>query len=359
MTSPGRTHVSPDIRAVALRLNERAEELGRMLFPAARLDAGELVVGSLDGEPGQSLRLTLRGEHRGLWCEHATGAGGDMLDLVAAKLCRGERRTAVRWAIGWLGLGGLDGGTRRPGTSGRPAEGEPSAAERRQRAKGLWLAASPAILDTPVDLYLRGRGLDLRALPRLPGALRHHPELYTEGRYWPAMVAAVLGADLQICAVHRTFLAREAAISPASAAGAGGRRWGKAPVGDGGRKAYGPIKGGVIPIWRGRSGNPLRTAPDDDTVAIAEGVEDALTVALACPEWRVLAGLSAGNLLHLVLPPALRDIVVVADNDAPASPAARAVEAAAAHLVGQGRRVRIARAGGGAKDFNDRLRGAA
>jgi hypothetical protein len=85
MTSPGRTHVSPDIRAVALRLNERAEELGRMLFPAARLDAGELVVGSLDGEPGRSLRLTLRGEHRGLWCEHATGAGGDMLDLVAAK----------------------------------------------------------------------------------------------------------------------------------------------------------------------------------------------------------------------------------------------------------------------------------
>jgi hypothetical protein len=241
---------------------------------------------------------------------------------------------------------------------------------KRQSAIGLWLAGQERIAGTPVDHYLRGRGIDLSRLGRpppaaeggqpdqrgrAPRALRYHPELWADGRYWPAMLAIIRdGPTGQAIGCHRTFLAR----GPDGA-------WRKAPLGpEGAKRSYGQVKGGFIPLWRGRSGKPLRFAPAGDRVALTEGIEDGLTIALACPEYRVLAAISAGNFQAIALPEQVSTVLICADNDpltlpgGKPHPARLAVQAAIARFQREGRRVLIARPDG-AKDFNAVLTGGA
>jgi DNA primase len=87
---------------------------------------------------------------------------------------------------------------------------------------------------------------------------------------------------------------------------------------------------------------------------IAEGIETALSAmqATAQPAW---AALSTSGLLTLELPERVRDVVVLADGDAPGEAAA---QDAGLRWKRQGRRVRIARPPRGF-DFNDVLRGRA
>lgn len=356
---PDRVDGSPiDIRDVARGLAQHIEALAGEIFPAGRNDrhAGQWCIGSLAGEPGQSLRIELRGEKQGLWCEHADGTGGDALDLVAQVLCRGDRAEARRWGIQWLGLSEDERQARRPPAP--PPKPPESDDEKRQRAHGRWLSASPHLRGTPAADYLLGRGIDLARLGRQPGALRYHAELWTEGRHWPAMVALIQDGAGRPIGCHRTFLARDQA-----------GRWGKAPIGGGAKKVLGLHTGGMIPLWRGASGVPIRQAPEGDRVIICEGIEDGLTLALAAPDYRVLACVTIGNMQHLVLPPAIREVLIAGDNDPEMirlldgrerpHPARLALAAAIRRWQHEGRRVLIAFAGGGAKDFNDRLRGGA
>ena len=135
---------------------------------------------------------------------------------------------------------------------------------------------------------------------------------------------------------HRTYLGRDEH-----------GRWSKAPI-VAPKRVLGAVKSGVIPIWRGKSGLPLRLAPADDIVVLAEGIEDALTIALVYPKARVLAVISVGNLTAVGLPESLCDIVVCADADAPGSPADKAMRRGCQVLIAQGRRVRVARPPSGA-----------
>lgn len=53
------------------------------LFPNGKYKNGEYCVGSLQGEPGNSLRICLRGEKAGIWKDFATGdSGNNLLDLL-------------------------------------------------------------------------------------------------------------------------------------------------------------------------------------------------------------------------------------------------------------------------------------
>jgi hypothetical protein len=118
------------------------------------------------------------------------------------------------------------------------------------------------------------------------------------------------------------------------------------------KASYGAVKGGTIRLWRGASSKPLIEAPPDDVVAIAEGIEDALTVALACPDWRVLAAVSIGNMAAIVLPPQCSDIVLIADRDGENPQTRRAREAALDRWLNEGRAVRVAEPPRGFKDWN-------
>ncbi len=85
---------------------------------------------------------------------------------------------------------------------------------------------------------------------------------------------------------------------------------------------------------------------------IGEGIETCLSVALATPEFRVLAAVSLGNLARVTLPPAIGTVIIAADNDGDGTPAAEALQRAVDRFAGEGRAVRIARSPIG-KDFND------
>ncbi|WP_439577677.1 DUF7146 domain-containing protein, partial [Elioraea sp.] len=304
---------------IAEQLAGRIIDLAPALLPGGRREGDEWRCGSVAGEPGSSLAVQLRGPRRGLWCEHAGGQGGDALDLVGAVLFNGDLRQAVTWSRQWLGLDGAPG--REPlALPARPAvvrpdpdpTGAQAAEQRRRTAVQLFLEARPQLAGTPAEHYLAARAIDLRALGRQPRALRFHPALRCReaGRPLPAMVAAISDADGQHIATHRTWLA----VDPQTG------RWGKAPLAHP-RKVLGSFAGGSIRLWRGASGRPLRDAPPGDRCILCEGIEDGLTLALACPDYRVLVAVAVENLRKLVLPPALAELVIAADNDAEDSPA--------------------------------------
>jgi hypothetical protein len=331
-----------DIREIVAMLAARIEPLARELFPAGKRDGLEWRVGSLAGEPGQSLGIHLRAPKAGVWKDFSGGEGGDALDLVAAARFGGSKAEALRWARAWLGLeAGGDFKTVRPAPPpprDRKAE-EAEAEGGRQKARALWLGGR-LLADTPAAIYLTGRGVGPDRLGRVPGALRFRPDVWCSERQVnaPAMVSAIVKGG-KIIGCHRTFLAERP-----------GGQWGKAPIRSA-KKVLGQIGGGFIPLWR-RSGRPMGEAPNDDTLAIAEGIEDGLTIALHQPEWRVIAAVSGGNMARLELHERFADIVLVFDRDGENPSAARAREAAVDELLHQGRSVREVRPPEGFKDFN-------
>jgi putative DNA primase/helicase len=159
----------------------------------------------------------------------------------------------------------------------------------------IWDEARPVSPGDDVDRYLKGRGL---SLTRYPDALRCHPALgyfHKEGATkakkvaeYPAMLACVRSASGEAVTLHRTYL-RE------------------------GRKLAAPDAKKVL--CAGFSGAAVRLGEPGDELALCEGIETGIAVMLATdkPVW---SALSAGNLEKIVIPDAVRQVCVYADNDA-------------------------------------------
>ncbi|MGC9217232.1 DUF7146 domain-containing protein [Acidithiobacillus sp.] len=193
---------------------------------------------------------------------------------------------------------------------------------KRRRALAIWNGAEP-IPGTPAERYLRRRALpELVNVPALrfradtprPGGGRH-----------AAMLALVVDVAGNPMAAHRTFITPD------------------------GRKAFGePVKASLGSVM----GGAIRLAPPAPEIAIAEGIETsaAAGIILGLPAW---SAISAGNLARaLVLPPAMRSVVIAADHD-PAG--RRAADLAAERWRAEGRRVRIAMPDRLGDDFADVL----
>jgi hypothetical protein len=333
-----------DAAEIARMLAGSADRLVIELLPHGRREGAEWRVGSLAGEAGRSCAVHLHGARAGVWSDFASGESGDALDLVAQVLFRGDRREAIAWSRSWLGLSDqpMAAGQRRP--ADRPVEalrddGEDKA--RRAAALRVFLAAQPNLAGTAAGLYLAGRGIDFATLGRQPRSLRYHPSLWNveSRRNWPALVAAITDAAGVHVAVHRTWLAQQ------------NGRWSKAPLVDP-KMTLGRYAGGSIRLWRGASGLPLAKAPAGET---AEGIETALSVAIACPDLRVLAAVSLANMSRLALPPAITCVVLAADNDAGNEKAQAALQRAIDHLAGEGRTVKLALPETPGADWNDVL----
>lgn len=85
------------------RMADQAAMIVEHLLPGGKKASGEWKVGSLGGEPGQSLSVRISGSKRGVWSDFASGDKGDLLDLWAAVRSQsiGE---AMRDAKGFLGI---------------------------------------------------------------------------------------------------------------------------------------------------------------------------------------------------------------------------------------------------------------
>ncbi len=355
-TPPARDLIS--VSEIEQLLEGRIEALAHELLPNGRREGREWRVGSLAGEPGQSLAVHLGGARCGWWKDFAGGEGGDALKLIAAVLFRGELGEAVRWAKGWLGLDDSDPQRMRQfrveakaSAERRDVEAAEATVRAQASARKRWHQGKP-IVGTIVDRYLFNRGIDLRILQRAadgktPGSLRFHPQVQygfgDDAVVRPAMLGAALLLDGTLTATHRTWLKPDGS--------------GKADLADGiakAKKMLGPYEGAHIPLWKGACGDmTLRDVPRGTDVYVSEGIEDGLTVACADPSLRVIAGISVGNIGALQLPAQLGAVVIMAQNDPPGSDADKAMDRAIARLRSAGHLVKVARTPGGAKDVNE------
>lgn len=332
----------PDAHDVATMLNADIEALARELLPAGKRKGGYWTCGGVSGEAGGSLFIHLTGLRRGRWQDAATGEFGDGLDLLAACNHRGDRQRAYADALHRLGLDAAGADQPRPAVRQAPPASPDPAPSHRAAALRIWLAARASLRDTPAAAYLAARGIDLAELGRQPRSLRFHPDLWNResNRSWPGLVAVVTNAAGETTAIHRTWLQQDRA-----------GRWIKARL-ENPKMSLGSLAGGTIRLWRGASGKPLAQAPDGEPVVLAEGIEDALSCALLCPELRVLSTVSLANMAGVELPPAVGTVTIAADDDGHNLGAARSLQRAINHFVAGGHVVRLARSPVG-KDFND------
>ena len=193
-------------------------------------------------------------------------------------------------------------------------------------ARRIWDAAQNA-RGTPVEQYLRARGITIP----VPCMLRWTPSLRRpDGSVAPAMVARIDGIDGELIGVSRTWLDRDAAGI--------WRRCARAMLG---RAASGAV----------------RLAPAAETLLVGEGIENCLSATQATAH-AVWAALSTSGLRALILPPIVRQVIILADHDVSGA-GERAARMAAARWLAEGRRVRIAMPPEPGSDFNDVLVGRA
>lgn len=270
--------------------------------------------------------------NKGFYHCFGCGAHGSAIDYLMAR-----DQIDFRAAIADLSGPALSGGdapaggdrlARAPAASGY--EDFTAQARRVDIARRWWRESTPAA-NSPVECYLR-QARRIRVPP--PPSIRFHgrlPHPY-DGRDWPVMLAAIQPPGppgVAMVAVHRTFLARDAAD--------------KAPVTPA-KMVLGPKAGGAIRL--------TAAAP---RMALGEGIETCLSVLQACPDLACWCGGDLNNLARVVLPDMVREVILLADGDGrDALAGERALDRAARAHHQAGRVVRIARPAPGL-DFNDML----
>lgn len=279
---------------ISQALADQAESLVRALFPAGRLLGREWCIGSIAGEPGQSLRIRFVGQHRGRWREFADGTHGDLLDLISAVHCGGDLRQAIKWARSWLG------GEER--TPRRISETPTRKFHIGELARRLWNEARPAA-GTLTDLYLEARRIHCA----IPPSIRHHPavEYWHAGKMlgkFPAMLAAVtdLRTD-EFRGLHRTYLQPDVDANPA----------GKLALNDDAGNSLKPkLSLGAI----AGNGIVLGGLSRRHVVFVGEGIETTAR-AISLTGRGGIAAVSAGNMARLRLPDSARLIYILVDPD--------------------------------------------
>jgi hypothetical protein len=339
-----------DIKEICQRLNASVATLAPELVPNLKRDAGQLRAGDLEGNEGRSLCVTVKGPYQGTWRDFGTDERGDMLDLIAATRCQGDKGAALKWARQWLRL------DHEPPAPARAPErpGVVAGDGSRRRAELLWQRALP-YAGSMAEEYDFGRGLYWReTLEVEPQCVRFHPAVWCAevGATLPAMLLHITGAKGEHAAVQILWLERRGAlVTKAKLA---------AP-----KKVWGHYKGNTIQVWPGAGRAPaLADADESELVMLGEGYEDMATAALSCPEYRSLAAVGLGNVKHVVLPPQVKSIRLFTQNDpeehprhlGQAHPARLMLNAAIRAHQDAGRLVEIVRPPQGVKDLNDLVR---
>jgi hypothetical protein len=333
---------APSYSQIAQELRADIERVAREILPDGKREGREW---RGTGPDGGAWCVVLTGSKQGVFLNTGAGVAGDPLELVRYGRCGGDKRAAYAWALAWLGYGGSNLPQHQPQRPVAPRQPPRDDTEQIQgAARAMFINAKPFTWECPAGLYLIGRGITPETITWPLRALRFAPSLYhPSGRHYPAMVAAVIEpATGMFLATHRTWLAldrgcwRKASVRPAKA-------------------SLGPVLGGCIALARGPSGKSLPKAPQGDKVLIAEGIENALSVAPGYPERRVIAGISIGNIPSMLLPDAITDVMLVRDRDGENDAVRTSVERALSRWIEEGRATNIWLPPVGFKDANDWL----
>ncbi len=366
-----------DFADIKEALQDRIEALARELLPDGHRNGGYWIGRNplRDDRHAGSFWILLK-RNPGVWKDEATGDTGDVINLVQYLGQLPDYRATRDWCVRWLGW---KSGPQKPMSDAarraverqrekQRAEREASEAEELAKQSGrafsLWLKCVKLTPDTfpgsLLETYLQSRGLDLKrwlidAGRPLPGAIRFsasEPYVLAEGRgrtHRPCMVTLMTGANGRHQAIHRTWLSPDGsgkAAFPDPERNKARKIW-PSPVGAVIRISKG--EGDLTPEEAARQG---RAGP----LVVTEGIEDALSIAISCPDHRVWAAGTLGNIAHVPVLPCVSRVIVAADNDWHNKQASAALGRAVAALKAHGRPVAIARSTIG-KDMNDLLKG--
>ena len=344
-TERARPARGPSALVVREALIERAEELFRDVH-------GEpLRAGSPKWSPksAPSVEMQMQGPRRGLWFDHKTGQGGDLLELVAVEMCglttaKSDFPRVLEEAARYVGLSvdqPIDNTAleaRRDAREHAAAEAlAQDTAERAELVRAVVAQAAPAA-DSPAASYLCSRGVT--DLPEAQIAYLGKDQL------------ATLPGDLR----QRVMRADDAALvvwaTDAGGSITGGQRIlitadGSRVDTEVGKPSFGSVSGHPARFPAGIEGGPL---------VVAESPEAALSIwqVTGHETWAVfgVSGFEAAPL------PTDRHVILAPDRDAPDSPAGRAFRKAVAHHLAEGADLSIAVAPepiGSKADLNDTL----
>jgi hypothetical protein len=267
-------------------------------------------------------------------CHHhnLTLSDGDTQVLVRCfNGCTAEQVLAELGNRGHGSTNGKAGGEPHVDTQAEHEAKAKSAKAKRQaridNALDIWRNSVPAG-DTMAATYLASRLL----LPKpMPAALRLAPSIYHKesGARHPALIGLVEHMTHGPVGIHGVFLNRlDASV-----------RFSTEPR----KMSFGPVKGGAV-----------RLAPTGPVIAVAEGIEDALTFqeVTGTPSW---AAITAAGIKGFTPPPRAETptIILVEDQDQNQT-GQQAVANAAKRLSKAGYEIRIARPIVG-KDLNEAL----
>jgi Toprim domain-containing protein len=304
---------------------------------ASVMSEAQVITGALDGDwrgssglaPCPICQIEGRKDQRGLSLKDASGR--------TLLTCHKSGCKAVD-ILGYLKAHGIIQG-HRVATQRSQAEVKRNQEEtQRKAAKTLQLcndtfSQAVSIDGTPGATYLESRGIVGLQGNKMCNTLRFHPSLYhsSSKQTLPTLVARIRGPKGNAMGLHRTFLRPDGT--------------GKADV-PSNKMMLGPASGGAV-----------RFGPDQPIIALAEGIETALSISRAS-RLTVWATLSTSGLKSLILPPApVAEVVVIcADHD---DAGLAAAEATATRLEAEGRAVSVIAPQAEGMDFNDVLQGAA
>lgn len=258
--------------------------------------------------------------------------GGDKTLLTCHK--SGCAAPDIFKALGDMGIieSKGSGSYKPPSAAEQKAEREAKARNTQKICDDIWAQTVP-IMGTPAQKYLENmRGLHGGQWAKMARTLRFHPNLKhtPSGAFMPAMVARVRGPSGKAMGLHRTYLRPDG--------------MGKADLKSGAKMMLGACAKGAV-----------RFGKDRPVMALAEGIETALSVGLA-GRMAVWATLSTSGMKAVVLPPLPMAAVVIiaADNDPAGLAAARE---ASQRFEREGRTVSIICPPSAGQDFNDVLMG--
>ncbi len=320
-----------------------------------------------DKKPG-SLIIWTDGDRCGGWKDYSSGDSGDIFGMIQfwARPRPAEKIDVYWWALEWLGWDrgrvrslADDQADRERRERERRAEESRSKALEAARSRALfalWLGLPP-ITGTPAERYLVNvRGLPLDRLKHQPGALRWaervefaDPETGEVVEWRHCMVSAMTHGQ-KVTGLHRTFLKPDGN-------GKAERRKAKTMIGS--------AAGAAIRLSPGPSGlSPTQAEKKGITgpLAIGEGIETSLPIAIARPDYRVWAAGSLSLMGLLEWPACASAVVLLRDNDWHSEAAQAAFDRVHAHWQAQakGRPVVVVAPPPEVDDFNSWvMRGAA
>ncbi len=361
----------PSAREIKEMLLPRMQDLCARLFPDGRVEGGQWVARGPETGPKQTpkLKIRLSGGIVGAWIDYQNSMSGDALGLIGYALTGSPKshREALVFAKDFLGLARMDRAQFQAmhERSKSAVLEHAAAAERalRQRiAAGVKLFESVAETGAArlwVKRYLGARGIDIDAFNFIAANFRASSATeYWKGAEWrvedgrrikvksgpefPALHAAMRQWNGVITACHVTFLDP---FKP-----------GKAPVTPA-KLMLGQALGSVIEVNCGLGGLAFFRDETARPVILAEGIETAMSLAQALPDFRVWACGSLAGIGHApVQLPCVSRIIFARDNNDGNPQAQAGFDKAFAMLGAHGKPLDVVASHVG-DDFNDAVTG--